>query len=89
MSFYYPELYEQKALMLKTTCWFCNTEITMIAKEGHDCPVYKRLSKGEAAIAGACLSALDFCDHYCCNMPANVCRAVHLIAELKREELLK
>ena len=53
-------------------CYFCNEPIA----EGRPC-VHKEATP-EVMEAANILSGVEFCDHFCCGLPENLCRAIRL-----------
>jgi hypothetical protein len=65
---------------IRNECWFCGQEIDDDDKivehiESHD------LSPDEQ-VAGDALMSIESCDHFCCGMPENICRAKALAKAL-------
>ena len=65
---------------INSICWYCGAKDW---KGKHKkCPADK-LSKWEQKV-GEALFGSEWCDHFCCGLPANVCRTKTIAARLKQ-----
>lgn len=72
----------RKKKRIDIRCWWCDADINGIEKQhSKTCPSAK-LSK-EAMQIGIAMFHAEWCDHFCCGMPAKVCRAKALEFHLK------
>lgn len=64
-------------------CWYCEKPL----ENGVDCS-HPEVTE-EVSRATAILAHVDFYDHFCCGMPANLCKAVQLakVLSLREREL--
>lgn len=68
---------------LRVSCWSCGEELLGLSPEellSHSCK--HRFDEFEEKIVTA-LAASDFCDHFCCGLPPNVCRVKTLAKALR------
>lgn len=72
-----------ETMKIKETCFWCDADIGGVAEKhfAEDCPSTK-LSKEEYHVGLAVFSS-DNCDHWCCGLPAAVCRARSISKSLK------
>ena len=62
-------------------CWWCNEDLEGQVLADH---IKKHpITEFESEVANM-VSVMDFCDHFCCDLPANVCRVRVLALEIER-----
>ncbi len=62
-------------------CWWCDEDLEGQVLTEH---IKKHpVTKFEAEVSSM-VSVADFCDHFCCDLPANVCRVRTLAREIER-----
>jgi hypothetical protein len=66
---------------IKATCFWCGRELTDFT--GHCGCVERYKMTAEEIRVGMALSAAEFCDHFCCGLPAQICRARGLVRALE------
>ena len=69
--------------ILNIRCYWCNTPAD--ENENLPCCPHPEITK-EVVEAAQILDGVNFCDHFCCGMPENICRAVRLAAALKERK---
>jgi len=65
---------------MKISCYWCGAEMNEF-DSGCSCLKEYHVTQDELA-AGICLGDSDFCDHFCCGLPEQICRARQLMLSL-------
>lgn len=68
--------------ILNICCYWCGTP----ADENENLVCSHPELTPEVSEAGHILMGVEFCDHFCCGMPENICKAVRLAEALKERK---
>lgn len=71
--------------MINERCFWCDADLRFwknLEEHGRICPATIKLTDEERSMASVIIGT-EFCDHFCCGLPDNVCKARTLVRELK------